>query len=60
MCVRWVWTRGPGGSAPLLPEAAQHTFTDEEASPAKTLPLADPDDANRLLASKAVHFRLVT
>ncbi|XP_032519598.1 zinc finger TRAF-type-containing protein 1 homolog isoform X3 [Danaus plexippus] len=59
MCVRWVWTRGPGGSAPLLPEAAQHTFTDEEASPAKTLPLADPDDANRLLASKAVHFRLI-
>ncbi|CAG9563698.1 unnamed protein product [Danaus chrysippus] len=57
MCVKWVWTRGPGGSAPLLPEAAQHTFTDEEASPARALPLADPDDANRLLASKAVHFR---
>ncbi|XP_039758948.1 cysteine and histidine-rich protein 1 homolog isoform X2 [Pararge aegeria] len=57
--VWWMWARGPFGEARMSASLAQHAFREDEAAPARALPLADPADANRLLANKAIHFRLI-
>ncbi|XP_045502263.1 cysteine and histidine-rich protein 1 isoform X1 [Colias croceus] len=58
LAVQWVWARGPFGEARVRPRVGAHTYRDDEPAP-RPLPLADPDDANRLLANKAIHFRLI-
>ncbi|XP_052755665.1 zinc finger TRAF-type-containing protein 1 homolog isoform X2 [Galleria mellonella] len=57
--VQWVWLRGPYGEARVEPRLAAHAFHEAEPdAPPLPLPLADPGDANRLLANKAIHLRL--
>ncbi|XP_049876991.1 cysteine and histidine-rich protein 1 homolog isoform X2 [Pectinophora gossypiella] len=58
--VQWVVLRGPYGEAALLARPLAHVFADDaaDAAPAR-LPLLDPDDTNRLLSNKAIHFRLI-
>ncbi|XP_023938375.1 zinc finger TRAF-type-containing protein 1 homolog isoform X1 [Bicyclus anynana] len=57
--VSWTWVRGPWGEARVAPALAAHAFREDEAAPARALPLADAADANRLLSNKAIHFRLI-
>ncbi|XP_050352754.1 cysteine and histidine-rich protein 1 homolog isoform X2 [Nymphalis io] len=57
--VSWVVVRGPFGEARVSPALATHAFRDDEAAPARPLPLADGADTNRLLSNKAIHFRLI-
>ncbi|CAK1553130.1 unnamed protein product [Leptosia nina] len=59
LAVQWVWARGPFGEARLAPHVGSHTFRDDDEPAPRPLPLADPDDANRLLSNKAIHFRLI-
>ncbi|XP_013192654.1 zinc finger TRAF-type-containing protein 1 homolog isoform X4 [Amyelois transitella] len=60
LSVQWVWLRGPYGEARVRPRVAAHAFREDAAdAPALPLPLADARHADRLLASKAVHFRLI-
>ncbi|CAF4788815.1 unnamed protein product [Pieris macdunnoughi] len=59
LSVQWVVARGPFGEARLAPRVSSHTFRgDDDPAPAP-LPLADPEDTNRLLSNKAIHFRLL-
>ncbi|KPI94504.1 Cysteine and histidine-rich protein 1-like [Papilio xuthus] len=56
--VQWVCARGPWGEARMAARVAAHTFRDEAAdSPPLPLPLAEPRDANRLLAARPLHCR---
>ncbi|XP_013162862.1 PREDICTED: cysteine and histidine-rich protein 1 homolog [Papilio xuthus] len=58
--VQWVCARGPWGEARMAARVAAHTFRDEAAdSPPLPLPLAEPRDANRLLAARPLHCRLI-
>ncbi|CAH0713050.1 unnamed protein product, partial [Brenthis ino] len=57
--VSWLWVRGPHGAARLRPALAAHAFREDEAAPAAPLPLSDAADTNRLLAGKAIYFRLI-
>ncbi|XP_047536461.1 cysteine and histidine-rich protein 1 homolog isoform X2 [Vanessa atalanta] len=59
VCVSWVCVRGPYGDACVAPALAAHAFRDDEAAPARALPLHDAADTNRLLSAKAIHFRLI-
>ncbi|XP_026496539.1 zinc finger TRAF-type-containing protein 1 homolog isoform X1 [Vanessa tameamea] len=59
VCVSWVCVRGPYGDARVAPALAAHAFRDDEAAPARALPLHDAADTNRLLSGKAIHFRLI-
>ncbi|XP_045452393.1 cysteine and histidine-rich protein 1 [Melitaea cinxia] len=59
LAVSWACVRGPYGEARLAPALAAHAFREDEAAPARALPLHDAADTNRLLSSKAIHFRLI-
>ncbi|GBP31951.1 Cysteine and histidine-rich protein 1 homolog [Eumeta japonica] len=59
LCLQYVAVRGPCGEVEVRPRVYAHTFPAEGGvdAPPQLLPLADPADANRLLASKAIHLR---
>ncbi|KAM3959363.1 zinc finger TRAF-type-containing protein 1 homolog [Aphomia sociella] len=60
VCVQWVCLRGPYGEARVLPRPLAHAFHEADAdAPPQPLPLHDLADTNRLLANKAIHFRLI-
>ncbi|CAH2042759.1 unnamed protein product, partial [Iphiclides podalirius] len=60
LCVQWVVARGPWGEARLEAQVGAHAFRDEAPdAPPRALPLHDPSDANRLLATKPLHCRLI-
>ncbi|KPJ10388.1 Cysteine and histidine-rich protein 1 [Papilio machaon] len=56
--VQWMCARGPWGEARMSAHVATHTFREEAPdSPPLPLPLAEPRDANRLLAARPLHCR---
>ncbi|XP_068620037.1 zinc finger TRAF-type-containing protein 1 homolog isoform X1 [Battus philenor] len=58
--VQWLCARGPWGEARLAARVAAHCFRDDAPdAPPLPLPLAEPRDANRLLATKPLHCRLI-
>ncbi|XP_063386063.1 zinc finger TRAF-type-containing protein 1 homolog [Cydia fagiglandana] len=58
--VQWVGLRGPYGEAGVRARVQQHVFADDgPEAPPQPLPLHDHADTNRLLANKAIHFRLI-
>ncbi|KAJ0173893.1 hypothetical protein K1T71_010039 [Dendrolimus kikuchii] len=57
---QWVVLREPHAELRLRAAVHAHAFGEDSAeAPRAPLPLADPDDANRLLSNKAIHFRLI-
>ncbi|CAK1584979.1 unnamed protein product [Parnassius mnemosyne] len=60
LSVQWVCTRGPWGEVRFAARVAAHSFRDDATdAPPLPLPLAEPRDANRLLATKPLHCRLI-
>lgn len=58
--VQWVVVSGPLGEARLAARLAHHAFSElQPDAPPAVLPLVRRSDANRLLANKALHFRLI-
>ncbi|KAF2363889.1 TRAF-like [Trinorchestia longiramus] len=58
--VHFTIVRGPYGGMKVLPNVAQHEFTDTLTESAwKLLPLVDSAECNRLLANRNIDFRIV-
>lgn len=60
MCVHYLVVPGPSGDVRVLHRINRFDFSDQDSeSPEVQLPLADAAECNRLLASKAINFRLI-